>query len=248
MWYITTYRLVSPISLKLSTATSTGGKSLLLPTPFAIKMALLEQALQDVGIGQVNTIWPTICNARIAIAGPAQIIVNNTFTKIMKPVRGQPTPDLDTGLIPPMNHSIGFREYVWWEGDCHIAIDLSPDISPAEAVAWQQRLTRIGYFGKRGGFVQALSAPTITETLATATTETADFTDLCAVPTSFVVNGTLQVMDDCASNLSFEHVDIYSSKSLKIGQDRILRNIVLPYQVERASRSYTHYTRLPNVS
>ena len=233
MWYITAYRLVSPISLKLSTATSTGGKSLLLPTPFAVKMALLEPTLQDVGISQAQAAWASICNATIAIEGPTYITVNNTFAKIMKPVRGQPEVDVDTGLIPPMNHSIGFREYVWWQGDCRIAIELD-----GNAAAWSRRLTRISYFGKRGGFVQAVAPPLTRDTLD----ET--FTNLCVTPDAFVLNGTLQVMDDCAPNLPFEQVDIYSAKPLKVGKDRILRHVVLPYQVERSSRSYTLYRRL----
>jgi hypothetical protein len=238
MWYITTYRLASPISLKLSTATSTGGKSLLLPTPFAVKMALLEPALQEAGIAQAQRVWAAIGNATVAIEGPARITVNNTFTKIMKPVRGQPEIDLDTGLIPPMNHSIGFREYVWWQGDCRIAIEL-PGADPPEMAAWSRRLTQISYFGKRGGFVQAIAPPVTSEELAEG------FTNLCLTPDSFTFNGTLQVMDDCAPNLPFEQVDIYSSKTLKLGKERILRHVVLPYQVERSSRSYTLYRRLP---
>lgn len=234
MWYITTYRLVSPISLKLSTATSTGGKSLLLPTPFAVKMALLEPTLQDVGISQAEAAWEAICNASVAIDGPAKIMVNNTFVKIMKPVRGQPQPDVDTGLIPPMNHSIGFREYVWWQGNCRLAIELDGDLD----TAWSRRLTRINYFGKRGGFVQAVAPPVTCDILD------ASFTNLCVTPESFAFNGTLQVMDDCAPNLSFEYVDIYSAKPLRIGKDRILRHIVLPYEIERSSRSYTLYRRV----
>jgi hypothetical protein len=240
MWYITTYRLVSPISLKLSTATSTGGKSLLLPTPFALKMALLEPTLQEVGIVQAQRAWGAICKASVAVAGPDQITVNNTFTKIMKPVRGQPEVDLDTGLIPPMNHSIGFREYVWWQGDCHIAIELEDDAALFSPEAWSRRLTRIGYFGKRGGFVQAVAPPLVRERLE------AGFTNLCITPDTFAITGTLQVMDDCAPNLPFEQVDIYSAKTLKVGKDRILRHIVLPYQVKRSSRSYTLYERLGN--
>ena len=234
MWYIVAYRLVSPISLKLSTATSTGGKSLLVPTPFAVKMALLEPTLLEVGISQAQAVWASICNATIAIQGPTYITVNNTFTKIMKPVRAQAQVDVNTGLIPPMNHSIGFREYVWWQGDCRIAIELDGD-----AAAWCRRLTRISYFGKRGGFVQAVAPPLICEALDEG------FTNLCVTPESFVVDGTLQVMDDCAPNLPFEQVDIYSAKTLKVGKDRILRHVVLPYRVERSSRSFTLYRRLP---
>ena len=41
MWLIAEYEAVTLFSLKLSTATSSGGKTLLVPTPYALKMALL---------------------------------------------------------------------------------------------------------------------------------------------------------------------------------------------------------------
>lgn len=233
MWYITIYRLVSPISLKLSTATSTGGKSLLLPTPFVVKMALLDCAIQDIGMAEAGRVWEGLRSARVAIRGPDQITVNNTFTRVMKPIRGQPAADPDTGLVPPMNRSIAFREYVWWQGDCALAVEL-----PADDVAlWKARLTRISYFGKRGGFVQAVAPPTVVDALDDA------YTHLCVMPTTLPLHGTLQVMDDCGPETTFEQVDIYSAKPLRLGKDRILRHVVLPYRIERSSRSYTLYRR-----
>ena len=44
MWLIAEYQPVSLFSLKNSLATSSGGKSLLVPTPYAFKMALLDAA------------------------------------------------------------------------------------------------------------------------------------------------------------------------------------------------------------
>ena len=52
MWWITTYEPVSMFSLKAASATSTGGKSLLLPTPFAFKMAILNVVIQIEGIAE----------------------------------------------------------------------------------------------------------------------------------------------------------------------------------------------------
>jgi hypothetical protein len=136
-----------------------------------------------------------------------------------------------------MGHSIGFREYVWWQGDCEIAVELPGDDAATHA-AWSRRLTRINYFGKRGGFVQAIAPTSVQSALDPR------FTNLCVTPDSFIANGTLQVMDDCAPGLPFEAVDIYSTKTLKLGKERILRQIVLPYQLERSSRSYTLYRRI----
>lgn len=246
MWYITTYQPVSLISLKLATATSTGGKSLLLPTPFAFKMALLNMVIQTTGVAQGRALWPTIRDGQVAIAGPAQIAVTNTFTKILKPMKGKPTLDEETGLTRGMINTIGFREYVQWQGQVELAfapgaISTQPqlDAQPAkDELDWAQWLTMIAYFGKRGGFVQAVAASRPTATLPEG------FTRLDQVADGFLLNGALQLMDDCGPETTFEQVDIYSGKPLRLGKDRLLRPIILPYRVERSSRGYTLYRRI----
>jgi len=233
MWYITKYRPVSLVTLKVATATSTGGKSLLVPTPFAFKMALLDIAIRDVGIEQVENVWPSIRGAAIALRGPEHISVTNTFTKILKPNRNAGI-DPDTGLMSVMIRSIGFREYVQWQGDVEIAISAQQPIEQ-----WSRWLTQINYLGKRGGFIQALDEPEGIENLPDG------FSLLTGAQTEgFVMGGTLQILDDCGPELTFEQVDIYSNKGMKVGKDRILRPIVLPYRQTRASRGYTLYERM----
>lgn len=234
MWYITTFQPVSLISLKVATATSTGGKSLLLPTPFAFKMALLDVVLQMTGLERGKELWPAIRDGRVAIHGPAQIAVTNTFTKILKPMKGKPTLDEETGLTRGMISTIGFREYVQWQGELQIAF------APGENSVhlWPQWLSAIRYLGKRGGFIQATAVEQSTAELP------AQFTRLDESTDEFLLYGTLQLMDDCSTKVSFEQVDIYSDKNMRIDTDRILRQIVLPYRMERASRGYTLYRRL----
>lgn len=234
MWYITTFQPVSLISLKVATATSTGGKSLLLPTPFAFKMALLDIAIQMEGIEQGKAIWPAIRDGQVAIYGPAQIAVTNTFTKILKPMKAKPTLDAETGLTRGMINTIGFREYVQWQGELQIAFAPSENLEKP----WAQWLSAIRYLGKRGGFIQAIDVGLSTENLP------AQFTRLDETSDEFLLYGTLQLMDDCSAKVSFEQVDIYSDKNMRTGIDRILRQVVLPYRVERASRGYTLYRRL----
>jgi len=50
MWMIARYLPVAPFSLKPAAATSSGGKTLLVITPYAIKMALLDVAIRIMGI------------------------------------------------------------------------------------------------------------------------------------------------------------------------------------------------------
>ncbi|MEZ4861186.1 MAG: hypothetical protein R3C14_07765 [Caldilineaceae bacterium] len=238
MWYITTFQPVSLISLKLATATSTGGKSLLLPTPYALKMAVLAQAIQQAGVAMGQTLWPSIRDANVALVGPEQIAVTNTFTKILKPMKGKPTLDEETGLTRGMINTIGFREYVQWQGVLQLAFAPSIPMIEEQEAPWSQWLTTIQYVGKRGGFMQAIAASQLVEELP------ATFTRLDETTEEFTLDGTLQLMDDCAPEVTFEQVDIYSGKNMRTGKDRLLRPIILPYRVERSSRGYTLYRRV----
>ncbi|HID34817.1 MAG TPA: hypothetical protein EYP25_09685 [Anaerolineae bacterium] len=233
MWTIVSYQPVSLISLKLSTATSTGGKSLLLPTPFAFKMALLDVILRTLGVEEGRQLWPVVRDARIALRGPQHIAVTNTFTKILRPIKGKPSPDPDTGLIRPLLNTIGFREYVQWQGSLQVAFQ------PGDAMAegWPRWLSMITYLGKRGGFIQA-------EKVAQADELPSGFTLLKPLQDRFPTEGILQVMDDCAPHLTFEHVDIYSSKNIRVGKERLLHHVVIPYRLHKASRGFTLYQRL----
>lgn len=234
MWYITTFQPVSLISLKLATATSTGGKSLLLPTPFAFKMALLDVVIQDAGLGQAKALWGAIRDGEMGIDGPAQIAVTNTFTKILKPMKDKPVLDPESGLTRSMINTIGFREYVQWHGALRIAFQ--PNGLPQHE--WKRWLTLIRYIGKRGGFVQANGELEQRETID------AQFVRLDQQTEHFSLNGSMQIMDDCSPKLTFEQVDIYSEKNMRTGTDRILRHIVIPYRQVRSSRGYTLYQRV----
>jgi hypothetical protein len=234
MWYITTFQPVSMISLKLATATSTGGKSLLLPTPYAFKMALLNVVIQMAGLAEGQAIWPAIRDGQIALNGPDHIAVTNTFTKILKPMKGKPSLDEETGLTRGMINTIGFREYVQWQGNVEIAFAPGASMIPQ----WPQWLTTIHYIGKRGGFIQAIDGCRQVEELPE------NFIRLDVPASEFLLQGTLQLMDDCGPQATFEYVDIYSGKNMRIGTDRILHHIILPYRVEGSSRGYTLYRRV----
>jgi len=244
MWYVTTFQPVSLISLKLSTATSTGGKALLWPTPFSFKMALLDVIIKREGVARGKAMWPLLRDGKVAIDGPSQIAVTNTFTRILKPMKGKPKLDEETNLTRGMIKTIGFREYVQWQGEMRIAFwqEAYAD-QQATNEEWQLWLTSIHYMGKRGGFVQASGASDILENAVDDLPEV--FTPLEKIGVCFPLDGTLQLMDDCSPGLTFDQVNIYSSvKNIRIGKERLLNPVIIPYRVARSSRSYTLYRRL----
>src|SRR2546421_9228349 len=87
MWATAVFHKVSLFSLKPADTTSTGGRSLLIPTPFSIKMALLDVALRAYGVSAGAELFPTIRDLAIAMSLPQRIIVNNCFVRILKPRR-----------------------------------------------------------------------------------------------------------------------------------------------------------------
>lgn len=233
MWLLAEYYTTSLFSLKPSWATSSGGKSLLLPTPFAIKMALLDAACRSEGVANAKRAWSTISPLQIALRGPARIVVSNTFTKILKPKRGESVEgSADFG---PMQKSIGFREYVYHDGKIAFGLKIADADTASSISDW---LLQISYLGKRGGFLQLSSPPDLVDSLPS------DFVIINQVHTSAIpINGVVQPMDDTGDKVSFEKVNIYSGESLKSGKDRILHHVVLPYRLVSSSRGYSLYER-----
>ena len=62
----------------------------------------------------------------------------------------------------------------------------------------------------------------------------------------FLADGIIQQLDDCDSSLTFEKADIYSGKNIRLGKERVLCHVVLPYRPVRSSRGFTLYERIPD--
>jgi len=234
MWLIAEYVSTTLFSLKPSWATSSGGKSLLLPTPYAIKMALLDALCRVEGVAVAQEMWPTIRACTVALRGPERIVVTNTFTKILKPRRGELAPgSADSG---PYQKTIGFREYVFHGGPLGIGLSVEGRDLAQRIPGW---LLNVNYLGKRGGFVQLMGAPQLVDSLP------AGFVAVTASATNaFALNGFLQRLDDTGSQVTFEQVSIYSDQAVRLDKDRIFHQVILPYRLVRSSKSYSYYERI----
>jgi len=228
MWLIGEYEAVTLFSLKLSAATSSGGKTLLVPTPYALKMALLDSAFRTLGIDRAASLWEQIRDLHIAIKPASKVVVTNLFQRILKPYKNPPKPD--TPDFGPFQRTIGYREYAHLVGPIAVALELSE----TEQQIFEDLLLNISYFGKRGGFMQLVKAPNAIQQLPP------QYIDTTSEQDSFSVFGTLQVLDDCGPSLTFERANIYTGEKLKEG-DRIHRNIILPYRMTSSSKSYSLY-------
>ena len=256
MWIVARYLPVAPFSLKPAAATSSGGKTLLAPTPYAIKMALLDAAIRTMGITAGEQLFSSLRTLIVQIALPEDILVFKSFSKSWRPVESKEAQKKDetreefearqreklAGRIErgqyPLYSTIAYREYVYYRDAFQLAFTLPDGESfPAEL---SQLLTCINYFGKRGGFMQIMEPPRQHEQLPAGL-----FTELTAEGLQqFHPDGTLQVLDDCGKSLTFQRANIYSSERISIGKERILRHVVLPYRLKRSSRSYSWYQRI----
>lgn len=236
MWYQATYLPISLFSLRQSLSTGSGAKTLLVPTPFALKMALLDAAIRVLGKEQATLLFPTIRDLQIAIQLPSQLVVINSFLKIVRPKKHGPSDDLGTGLVTPLGSTIAYREFVSYGGPFGLSLSGGEGSAvPEELVGL---LAQINYFGKRGSFVQLLEPPQIIEQLDEG------WTLLTSEQRLFISDGTIQMLDDCGPGLSFERADITSGVRITLGKDRVQRVIVLPCRLMRSSRGFTLYQRI----
>jgi hypothetical protein len=244
MWTVAHYQPTSMFSLRPALSTASGAQSLLVPTPFAVKMALVNAAFQLASLERVQAWWPTIRDLSVAYLLPDAVVVNKTFIKIQRrtDLSKQKGVDKDQYVNDKINDgrwpfqpTIAYREFVLFDGMLGIALEHTDHSD----IPFDQLLSHIHYLGKRGSFMQLQALPHICEELDSA------WVNVTEPLTSFPARGTLQVLDDCGSALTWAHVDVYSGKSIKLNADqRVLRSIVLPYQQRRSSYRYTLYERI----
>ncbi len=250
MWVIAVFHQVSMFSLKTSDATSTGGHSLLVPTPFSIKMALLDVALRKYGVSAGSELFPLLRDLTIAMSPPQQVVVNNCFVRIHKPRRpkgGQGDEqsaieeerEIDDEGQGPYIRSVAFREYVQYSGPLGLAAQVETQ-QTAEHLS--SLLLELNYLGKRGSFFQIDGPPLIRDHLPISQGYL-QLGEEEAMSRAVSPGYTLQVLDDWSPKMTFDKANIYSDAPIAVGKDRILRPVLLPYRVIRSSQGFTLYQR-----
>ena len=240
MWTIASFQPTSFFSLRPANATTSGGKTLVTPTPFAIKMALLDVALRVYGQTMGEMWFPFIRDLQVAIALPDHLTVINTFIKILRPHKSGAKDTFGTGLEGSMGNTISYRELVHFGDEIRIAVqDNHQAKKKAEPPPLPQLLAQVNYLGKRGGFMQFTNMEEM-DNLPQGFTRLNPKND-----EPFVVNGLMQLLDDCGGKMTFAHADVYSGKNMSVGKPngRILNPIIFPYRALRSSRSFTLYSR-----
>jgi CRISPR/Cas system-associated protein Cas5 (RAMP superfamily) len=227
MWLIAAYKHTSLFSLKNSAATSSGGKTNLVPTMYTVKMALIDAAFRCGDDGDQQFSW--IKELHIKFCPPEHAVVNNSFIKILREPK-----DKKSG--PAFISSVGYREFVFFSGELNIAIRVDA-LSEDQLEKLKKYLYHINYFGKRGSFVQCI-----------------DQKIMDSIPNHYSwhlneewnelsLNVQYQNLDDIGEKAEFKNLNTFSEEKAKLGRDRILIPVAVPYQVKSSNRGYTLYQR-----
>jgi hypothetical protein len=146
-WLIARFYPCALFSLKLSFATSSVGKTSPVPTPYAIKMALVDAAFR---LGwpdpRVNQLMHQLRATDVRVSPPQRSVVTNTFVKVRQEPKN-PTAE------NPYISGIAYRELICHEGLWRWGFDIrgKPEGFQEELSAL---LAHVSYVGKRGSFIQ----------------------------------------------------------------------------------------------
>lgn len=240
-WLIAAYRPVTLFSLRMTHATSKGGKTLVTPTPYAVKMALLDACFRRFSPSEADTrartVFDWVKGREVRLRPPKHCVVNNTFMKVLdwsrEPVGG------------PFRNTIAYREFAFFAGDeLLVAVGASGLSAEARSIL-EELFAHVNSLGKRGGFWQFAGCERILGVLPfgfTTPSLDATFEQIAAYRLTQALDDFGQVL--CDANDGFERVSTYGSGSVRLGDQRVLTVTSIPYQRRSASRHFTWYVRV----
>lgn len=240
-WLTVVYSPVSLFSLKRSDATSMAARTNLVPTPYAIKMALLKVMLENQGAANMTNFdawikqeFAWIRDLEIRVLPPESLVVNRNGYKLrytgdsssyearFKDLHGT---KMAAGDVIPLQDGFVFREWVYLADELTFCCGITERINDLKVL-----FSQINYFGKRGCFFQYCPD-------ATQETEQPTF-DLNS-NSSF----TIQPMDDLGEKATFGRINVYSDEKVRKDIDRVIKPGLLPLQLTATSARYDLYKR-----
>lgn len=209
------YKPTNLFSLKDSNFTNSGAKSLFLPSPYSIKMAIFNQAITNDGVEifeqKKNVETGFIRDAKISYHIEGSFCVNNTFVTIQAmrdgKYRGKPS----------------FREYIYLSNNLELILNVEDE---ATKNFLKKYLHKINYFGKRGCFFQFVKY-----------NDNPNEPNVNIFDPSNFSEGIIQEYDDMLPSVKFENINNYDSKAAK----REKKLLVIPVFNKSSSKSFTHY-------
>ncbi len=216
MWYVATYRPAALFSLKDSQATNMAARTLIAPSPYAIKMAMLDKIITFYSLEMARESFGRLKEMQVRYNLCPSLVINNCFVKILK----EPKEKKEGKAF---QQSVCFREYAYFGGDMQIAVELKDN----DEKQWLDSvMCRIGYFGKRGCFFQYLSSE-IRQELESGYS--------CCFDAGVQTAGILVPMDDFGPQSTFDKVSNFSNDKT----DRKKRIYLFPFVQRRSTKAFS---------
>ncbi len=243
-WLILKYLPVSLFSLRMTHATSKGGKTLLVPTPYAFKMTMIDACFRMFGSdseAKVREVFNLIKGCDVRFNPPPVCIVQNTFIKIRQEERDAPK-----GFFVP---TIAYREFCFYsDGELKVAMGIK-GLSEAEINTLRILGRHINCIGKRGSFWQYIGDSIHNGDILEGFTYSQDDDQLATGNGNFQ---WVQYLDDfgevlCKAKDGFDRVNTYAEGKIELGKHRILVRTVLPYKFKQSSRHFTQYEKVTSM-
>lgn len=228
-WLVASFAPVSLFSLKMSQATSSVGRTLVVPTPYAIKMACVDAAFRaGWPDGDCAAFLERLVGVEVRIRPPAAAVVTHTIVKIRQEPKTR-SPEL------PYISSVAYRELVHHSGRWQWAFDLAAgDDRLAEGLA--ATLPHVRSVGKRGSFVQFLGFTRL-ETVGD------DYTVPVVAGEGFRIGDAwhVQQLDDFGPEATLARLSTFSGERARRGADRSFTTTVIPLGLVRSGPGFSEY-------
>ncbi len=233
-WLMARYAPTSLFSLKTSMATSSVGKTLLVPTPYSIKMALVDAAFRSGRGGDASVLVEDLAKTTVSIGVPEHAAVTHTIVKIRQEPKARKP-------LEPYIAAVAYREFVYVHGEWRWAFDLAT-MPRRAADAIVSLLPVVNYIGKRGSFVQYLGVSRI-DCLDTSFTQPFDLGNL-GIPQRV----HLAVLDDFGPEANLDALNSYSATPMRRDRHRKFVKTLVPMGVVNSGPGFTQYQMAPKES
>jgi hypothetical protein len=227
-WLVFTYQPTTLFSLKMSRATSSVGRTLVVPTPYAAKMAFIDAAFKTGWQGEMEEFVTALVSVDARIGVSRQAIVTHTIIKI----RQEPK---DAKSALPYIPAVAYREFVYFRGPSRWAFDLS---SGPEwlASALTDLAPKINYIGKRGSFIQFVA---VDRHRLLDGTFTQPFNAGELRPTSAMHIATL---DDFGPDATLDALNSFSATPIRRDKHRVFRETLVPLGLVNVGPGFSEYS------
>jgi len=222
MWLEVEYLPTSLFSFKDINATNTAATSLLLPTPFGVKMGLISCCIQEYSLEKGRDLFNIIKDREVSYKLPEEAVVNKTFGRIndLRNLTGRSKP--------------AYREYVFFDGELTVALEIE-GLKAEQIELLKALFVRINYFGKKGSFMQFKSFSQ-KEELGDGYLDLLDGD----YRLDSLSKSIIQQTEDIPPEASFEEINIYN-KDQSLKREDNERIFILDIEQALSGEGYQYY-------